>query len=63
MRALSSVVAWTLLSDLLDGQDWVLYSVVVGAMNELLCLSRATGWDPGPVRLIVWGLIPGKSVH
>ena len=53
MRALSSVVAWTLLSDLLDGQDWVLYSVVDWAVNYLPCPCRAVGWDPGPVQLIV----------
>ena len=58
-----SMVAWILWSGLLDGQDWALYSVVDGAMNDLPCSARTTGWDPGPIWLIVWGLESGKSVH
>ena len=37
---MSTGVTWILWSDLLDGQDWVLYSVVDGAMNWLPCPAR-----------------------
>lgn len=42
-----SKVVWILQSGLLDGQVWVLYSVLVGAMSYLSCLGRAAGWNSG----------------
>lgn len=44
---MGSVVPW-----ILDGLDWVLYSVVDGAMNQLPCPGKAAGQDPGPVWLL-----------
>lgn len=51
---MGSEVAWILWSGLLDDQNWLLYSVINEAMNEVLYPRRTTELAPGADQLVVW---------
>lgn len=53
-----ALVSWTLLSGLLDGQDWVLYSVVDGTVNVSLpgqSSRQSSRRGSGACMAHVWG--------
>lgn len=54
------MVARVLRSGFLDGQDWVVYLEVGGAMNELVRPSWVADQAPRPVWLTVWGPESGR---
>lgn len=60
---MNSMFACILWSNLLNNQDWVLYSVVYVVMNYISCSGRALSQDSRPIQLVNWRPEWDKVVH